>query len=126
MAHPAQKSVAEIEKSLMAKKDWKLSGEVRASARPKDSLLSMDMEFDTTIFNLPISADQNNEITRYVTQRFRERTFDNHEFKETEARAVEEFCPVELCETNREIIALYEKIENALKRLTDYGSDGFF
>lgn len=120
-----EESIQGIEKSLISKKAWKYSGEIKASARPKDSLLDTEIDFETAVFNVPVSAEQNNEITRYITQRFREKTFDNYEFKEVKEKIEVEVYDVEICETNKEILALYDSIEVALKRMTDFGNDGF-
>lgn len=118
-------NIHKIEKSLVEKKNWMHSGEVKASARPQNSLLNADVEFDTAIFNVPISAEQSSEIQRYINQRFKEKTFDNYEFQEAKEKIVEEVYDVEMVETNKEIIELYDELERELLRMTDYGNDGF-
>lgn len=117
--------IERLEKSLVARKDWRYSGEARASTRPKGSLADEQVDFETAVFNVPISPDQNSEIARYIHQRFKEKTFDNYHFKEAREKVVEEVYDTEAIETNKEIIALYDRIEDELKKITDYGNDGF-
>jgi len=45
---PLQERVRELEEAAMADKAWHLRGEVEAMHRPKDSVLEVDMDFDTT------------------------------------------------------------------------------
>lgn len=40
------KKIEELEKSALAEKPWQLSGEVTAQARPENSLLEEDVEFE--------------------------------------------------------------------------------
>lgn len=120
-----EESIAELEKRLVSKKSWAYGGETHASARPEGSLMEADIEFDTSVFNVPFSKDQNEELLRYVARRYKEKTFDNHEFKEVKEPVIEDLFKVEACETNKEILSMYEKIEKELLRLTDYGNDGF-
>lgn len=40
------KKIEELEKSALAEKPWQLSGEVIAQARPENSLLEEDVEFE--------------------------------------------------------------------------------
>ncbi|KAI4293177.1 hypothetical protein PAPHI01_2451 [Pancytospora philotis] len=121
----APRNVEETEKLLVGRKNWRHAGEIKASSRPQNSLLHENVEFDTTIFNVPISAALNSEIAKYVAQRFKEKTFDNYHFEEMKEKIEKETYDFELCETNKEILALYEDIESALKKITDYGNDGF-
>ncbi len=118
-----QRKIEEIEDILVSKKDWKYGGESRASGRKKNSLMDLDVDFETAIFNVPFSPEENTAIQRYINQRYREKTFDNYEFVEKKEKIVEEIYDVEVCETNKEIIALYEEIEKELKKLVDYGND---
>lgn len=117
--------IEKIEAALVGKKDWKYRGEIKASLRPQNSLVGENVEFETAIFNVPISSAQNNDIFKYVQQRFKEKTFDNYEFKEIHAKAEVETYDITLCETNKEILALYDDIESILRKHTDYGNDGF-
>lgn len=40
------KKIEELEKSALTEKPWQLSGEVTAQARPENSLLEEDVEFE--------------------------------------------------------------------------------
>jgi U3 small nucleolar ribonucleoprotein component len=114
-----------IEEMLVSKKDWKYTGEVRASARPKNSLLDVEVDFDTTLLNIALTPDQNSEVAKYIALRFRERTFDNYEFKKVREKPDVETYSIEECATDKEILALYESIEKELWKITDLGNDGF-
>ncbi|KAJ1972981.1 U3 snoRNP protein, partial [Dimargaris verticillata] len=56
----AQK-IAELENANVAPKDWTMVGEVDARARPENSLLEQDLEFDSVLRPVPV-------ITAQVTQ----------------------------------------------------------
>ncbi|ELA42394.1 uncharacterized protein VICG_00493 [Vittaforma corneae ATCC 50505] len=106
-----------IERHLISEKDWSLKGEIRASGRPVNSLLKADVDFETRLINIPITKDENSLIFKYITQRYREKTFDNYEFKELKPKIEEEAYDLELIETNKEIFELYEKIETSIKKM---------
>jgi U3 small nucleolar ribonucleoprotein component len=110
-----------VEKLLASEKDWKQKGEVKASNRPVDSLLMADVYFEIRLINVPVTKDENVEIYKYITQRYREKTFDNYEFKEIKIKVKEEVYDTELLETNKQIFELYEKIEQSIRAMTDYG-----
>lgn len=42
------KKIEELEKAALGEKPWQLSGEVTAQARPENSMLEEDIEFDQT------------------------------------------------------------------------------
>ncbi len=111
-----------IEQQIISEKNWKFKGEAKASSRPINSLLNADVEFETRLINIPITKEENSEIFKFITQRYREKTFDNYEFKEEKPEIDEEVYDTELIETNKEIFELYEKIESSIRKLTDYGS----
>lgn len=119
------KRAEEMERILAGPKSWKYSGEVRACGRKHDSLLNEEIEFDAAMFNIPVSKEENNELTKYIIQRFREKTFDNFDFKEDKPAIQEEVYDTSALESSKEIIKLYEGIEQALKSITDYGNSGF-
>lgn len=119
------KQIRKIEEELSKPRDWKYTGEARACHRPHNSLLSSNLEFDSALFNIPISATENASITKYIAQRFREKTFDNYEFKERKLEIKEEEYDTTLLESSKEIIKLYETIENEINRMTDYRNDQF-
>lgn len=110
-----------IEQNLVAEKDWNMRGEIKASGRPVDSLIDAEIDFDTRVMNVPINKEENAQILKYVSQRFREKTFDNYEFKEIKPKIKEEQYDLALIETNKEIFELYDKIEAEIKKMIDYG-----
>lgn len=114
-----------LEKELVSEKEWKYRGEAKASARPVNSLADMDIDFETNLINVPITKDENSAIFKYTCQRFREKTFDNYEFKIPDDVVKEEAYDVELIESNREVFELYEKIERSIRSMLDYGSGDF-
>lgn len=42
------KKIDELEKAALGEKPWQLSGEVTAQARPENSMLEEDVEFEQT------------------------------------------------------------------------------
>lgn len=42
------KKIEELEKAALSEKPWQLSGEVTAQARPENSMLEEDVEFEQT------------------------------------------------------------------------------
>lgn len=121
----ARDPIAEAEAALLKPKDWRLSGEVRASMRASNTLLDQPVEFDTALVNVPISSDQNTAIARLIAQRFKEKTFDNFEFKDPRPQITEERYDTTALETSKEITALFEELERTLKGMTDGGIDTF-
>lgn len=111
-----------IEKRLVAEKKWDLKGEVKSSNRPVNSLLETDVEFDTRLINVPITKEENATLFKYIAQRYRERTFDNYDFKKIKPEIKEETYDLEPIETNKEIFELYDKIESAVRAMLDYGT----
>ena len=49
--------------------------------------------------------------------RFRERTFDNYEFKEIKEKVEDEIYNYELCTENKELIELWDDIEISIDKL---------
>ncbi|KAM0681249.1 U3 snoRNP protein [Glugoides intestinalis] len=110
-----------LERELILEKDWKLRGEAKASGRPVNSLVDADLDFETRLINIPVSKEENADIFKYITQRFREKTFDNYEFKEIKPKVQEETYDLTLVETNSEILDLYNKIEKEIRKMLDHG-----
>jgi len=111
-----------IEEQLVAEKKWTLKGEVKASGRPVNSLLTADVDFETRLINVPVTKEENTVLFKYIAQRYREGTFDNYEFKEAKPKVTEEVYDLELIETNREVFELYDKIESSIRGMLDYGT----
>lgn len=111
-----------VEEKLTSEKNWNLKGEIKASNRPANSLVNAELDFETRLINVPISKDENAQIFKYITQRFKEKTFDNYEFKEIKPKIEEEKYDLELIESNKEIIELYDKIESEIRKMMDYGT----
>lgn len=117
-----QPDIESLERKLVSEKEWKYRGEVKASCRPINSLIGVDVDFETNLINVPISKDENSGIFKYICQRFREKTFDNYEFKVPESVVKEEAYNMEPVEGSKEIFQLYEKIEKDIRGMLDYGS----
>jgi len=112
-----------LEKNLVTKKEWKYNGEIKASARPVNSLVKADVEFETNVINIPITKEENSSIFKHIAQRFKEKTFDNYDFATPEGKVEEETYDLEFVENNKEIFELYDKIERSIKNMADYGSN---
>lgn len=110
----------DIEKQMLAGNSWTTKDEVKASGRPVNSLLDIEMDFQTNIINIPITKDENSSILKYITQRFREKTFDNYEFKEKPVVVQEEIYDEKLIETSNEIFEIYNKIETAINKMMEF------
>lgn len=110
----------EIEQQMLTGNNWVNKGEVKASGRPVNSLIDVDMDFQTNIINIPITKDENSAIIKYITQRFREKTFDNYEFKEKPIVVDEEVYDEKLIENSNEIFEIYNKIEAAINKMMEF------
>lgn len=118
-----QKSkVEEIEEKLTEKKTWEFKGEIKASSRPVNSLIDAEVEFEKNEIIVPITKEENQNIFKYVCQRFKEKTFDNFEFKTPKEEVVEEVYDIKPIESNKEIFELFDKIETEIKKMVDYGN----
>ncbi|WUR03911.1 U3 small nucleolar RNA-associated protein (MPP10) [Vairimorpha necatrix] len=117
------KSLLEIEKELIKKKDWKYLGEVDKKKRPLNSLLTKnDFSYDVTEQIESISQKQNVEIMKMALLRVREGTFDNYDFTVVEKQEEE----IEYNEEeNKDVVELYNEIESELLKISDFGSFGF-
>ena len=111
---------AEVEKQMLERNNWINESELKASNRPLNSLLKADCDFQTNIINVPISKEENASIIKYVTQRFREKTFDNYEFKEKPIVVQEEVYDERLIETSNEIFEIYNKIEAEITKMMKF------
>lgn len=114
--------IDKIEQELIKDKSWKYMGEARTGTRPINSLIQEDVDFATNANNLALSKDESNSIFKYMCLRYKEKTFNNYEFKIKEPEVVEEEYNLELIESNKEIFELYDKIEFEIKKNLDYGN----
>jgi U3 small nucleolar RNA-associated protein MPP10 len=110
----------EIERQMMEGNSWTGKGEVKASNRPINSLVNVEADFPTNVINIPITKDENSTIIKYITQRFREKTFDNYEFKEKPVIVEEEIYDEKLIESSKEIFEIYNKIESEIKKMMEF------
>eukprot|EP01039_Chlorochromonas_danica_P002840 gene2840-3100_t len=70
--------VKEFERELMAGKSWELRGEVRASDRPENSLLTIVADVDRASKPAPIiTQDYTNSLEDLITRRIQSETFDD-------------------------------------------------
>lgn len=67
-----------IEDENVSKKPWQLRGEVSGHSRPKDSLLDMDMDHDSSMRFAPLSGTEKDEtIEDVIRQRITDGLFDD-------------------------------------------------
>ena len=86
-------------------------------SRAKNSLLNKKIQFETTLTTPTLAQKSENEIMDYIAMRFRERTFDNYEFKEIKEKVEDEIYNYELCTENKELIELWDDIEISIDKL---------
>ncbi|KAI5147986.1 hypothetical protein ENBRE01_0046 [Enteropsectra breve] len=118
-------NVNDIEKQLISNIKQGRCDETRASSRKINSLSHENADFDSVIFNIPISAAENAKLLKYIQLRYKEKTFDNYEFKEKKSKIEEEKYDISDIQDNKELYDLYSAIESEIKKITDYGNDGF-
>ena len=102
----------------MAVKKIKKTFGIDAKCRTKNSLFKKELDFETTVLAPSTTKKEQNEIDEYVKMRFKERTFDNYEYKVIKEEIPEEVYNYELCTKNQEIMSLWEDIEECIDRLT--------
>ena len=74
------KNFARLEKKLVEPREWQMKGEVRASQRPVDGLLTTDLEFDRGIEpSFKISPAVSSKIEDIIRSRVKDRLFDDRE-----------------------------------------------
>lgn len=111
---------SEIEEQMRIGENWENSKDLKASNRPVNSLVDADLDFQTNIVNIPITKEENSSILKYITQRYREKTFDNYEFKQEVEKIEEEVYDETPIESSKEIFEIYDKIEAAIKKMTQF------
>ncbi|KAL6122565.1 hypothetical protein NUSPORA_00331 [Nucleospora cyclopteri] len=89
-----------------------------AKSRTKNSLSKDKIDFDTVLFNPALNTDDADSIMKCITMRYKERTFDNYEYEEIVNNS-KEIYDYQLCEDNKELIELWNDIENLMRQLTD-------
>lgn len=71
------KQIRELEAQAVAKREWAMSGEARATDRPINSLLEEDLEFERTGKPVPvITAEVSSSLEELIKQRILDRQFD--------------------------------------------------
>lgn len=68
-----QKQIKELEAENVAKKDWVLMGEATSKARPQNSLLEEDLEFERLMKAVPVITE---EIVQGLEERIKARILD--------------------------------------------------
>ena len=72
------KQIEAIEDEMMNPKEWQLTGEARASDRPKDSLLHVHLDFNNATKLPPtITRETTNAIDALIKQRVLDELFDD-------------------------------------------------
>lgn len=79
---------------------------IDAQSRKTDSLLDKDLKFDTAVINIPVSKDEDEEVMKYLIQRFKEKTFDNFKMEQINEISEEKEVKIELCKDNEQILEL--------------------
>lgn len=75
-----RRSIAALESENIGSKDWTMRGEVTATARPTDSLLQEDLEFEHVAKLAPtITVDVTQSLEDLIKKRIKDRAFDDVE-----------------------------------------------
>lgn len=73
-----QKEIARLESENVGAKDWTLSGEASSRARPKDSLLEEDLDFEQSAKATPtITIESTESLEALIKRRILENQFDD-------------------------------------------------
>lgn len=75
-----RRSIAALESENIGSKDWTMRGEVTATARPTDSLLQEDLEFEHVAKLAPtITVDVTESLEDLIRKRIKDKAFDDVE-----------------------------------------------
>lgn len=95
-----KRTIAELEEENVAGKDWTLRGEINAGARPQDSLLQEDLEFEHVAKMAPtITPEVTEGLEELIRKRIKDRAWDDVE------RIPEEVIQAQLKEKAKKITA---------------------
>jgi U3 small nucleolar RNA-associated protein MPP10 len=73
-----QMTIEEIEKKMMADKQWNMKGEVTSRERPKGSLVENFLDFETSVKPPPIpTPEYTNKIEQIILLRIKDELFDD-------------------------------------------------
>ncbi|ORD93293.1 hypothetical protein ECANGB1_325 [Enterospora canceri] len=78
------------------------------------NLVKKEVLFETALTAPKMTEDESKDVMSYINMRFRERTFDNYEYKEVRDALEEEAYTYELCTENKELLELWDDIEGAI------------
>lgn len=102
----------------MIKKKFSSSNFLDSKQRKHNSLLNKEVKFDTTVLNPTLSNNEHNQIDEYVKNCFYNKTFDNYEYNEITPKNEKNIYEFDLCETNKEILDLWEEIDQTLNKMS--------
>lgn len=84
--------ISELEKAALSEKPWQLSGEVSAQARPENSMLEEDVEFEQASRMAPAVTEETTlQLEDIIKQRIKDQAFDDVVRKEKPKEEVFEY-----------------------------------
>lgn len=86
-----ERNLARLEKKLIEPREWQMRGEIRASQRPADGLLTADLEFDRGLEpNLRLSSAASAKIEDIIRLRIKDKLFDDRQMILFDQKAINE------------------------------------